>query len=199
MPVYAIMYCNKAITSARFSSIKAHKLIYQHGSTLGLRKNSTQGFNRVDIESLLSKPSWSVKSLHDNQQSDKPTETISQGQLHHLLRLSALPLPKSRDEETEMIRTLESQLHFVQAIQSVNTTGVEPLVSIRDETEQARAENEITVESLQDELDQEEVVGMARRIRRKPSTIVRNAEACDVLGQAPKKVGRYVVVKTKKS
>ena len=98
-----------------------------------------------------------------------------------------------------MIQTLESQLHFVQAVQSVDTTGVEPLRSIRDETEAAEKESEINLESVKDILDKEEIVGVARRIQRKAGAVVntQGAEDWDVLAQAPKKIGRYIVVKTK--
>ncbi len=98
-----------------------------------------------------------------------------------------------------MISDLQSQLHFVQAIQSVDTEGVEPLVAIRDETEEAEKENEITVETLREELAKEEVVGMRGRIRRRrdlPEVERRDEVEKDLLGQAGKRVGRWVVVDT---
>lgn len=101
-----------------------------------------------------------------------------------------------------MIADLQSQLKFVQAIQSVDTTGVEPLQSIRDETKEAEIEDEITVATLQDEFDKEEVVGMRGRIRRKKRVpdSPRNREVgdWDPLEQAPKKLGRFFVVDTAK-
>lgn len=100
-----------------------------------------------------------------------------------------------------MIKTLESQLHFVQAIQSVDTTGVEPLRSIRDETEEAEKENAVTLESMKEELAKEEVVGHSRRIRRRKSLTAETDEASDwdPLALASKKIGRYIVVETGKS
>ena len=99
-----------------------------------------------------------------------------------------------------MIETLQAQLHFVRAIQSVDTTGVEPLSAIRDETDEARRDNEFTLESLKDELDKEEVVGFARRIRKKTGLAIEQAEeSVDVLKLAPNKIGRYIIVNTKKS
>ena len=65
-----------------------------------------------------------------------------------------------------MIADLEDQLHFVRHVQSVDTEGVEPLVAIRDETEEAKRASEITVETLKEEFEREEVVGFARKIRR---------------------------------
>jgi len=149
---------------------------------------------------MLSKPSWSVKSLLDSEISSTSDPTITQKQLHHLLRLSALPLPTSAEEESKMIKTLESQLHFVRAIQSVDTTGVQPLQSIRDETEEAAKENEVTLESLQVDLDKEEVIGRSRRIRRRKDSATERQEGAsfDPLAQASKKIGRYIVVETSK-
>ena len=99
-----------------------------------------------------------------------------------------------------MIKTLESQLHFVRAIQSVDTAGVQPLQSIRDETKEAVKENEITLESLQGELDKEEVIGRSRRIRRRKDLVItrQNNENFDPLAQVSKKIGRYIVVETSK-
>ncbi|MCJ1416616.1 hypothetical protein MMC32_002954 [Xylographa parallela] len=145
-------------------------------------------------------PSWSVKSLLDSKISSETDPVITQKQLHHLLRLSALPLPKTTDEESKMIKTLESQLHFVRAIQSVDTAGLQPLESIRDETELAAKENEVTVESLQVHLDKEEVVGRSRRIKRRKDLATGKQEETDFdpLAQASKTIGRYIVVETSK-
>ena len=100
-----------------------------------------------------------------------------------------------------MIKTLESQLHFVRAIQKVDTDGVRPLQSIRDETAEAEQENEITLESLKDAFAKEETVpGRTRRIRRRKDVPVdtKGVEDWGALAQAPKKVGRYFVVETGK-
>ena len=101
-----------------------------------------------------------------------------------------------------MIADLQSQLRFVQAVQSVDTAGVEPLQSIRDETKKARAEQEVTFTTLQDEFDKEEVVGQrGRRRRRKDIPRPENVQEVagwDPLSQASKKVGRVFVVDTAK-
>jgi aspartyl/glutamyl-tRNA(Asn/Gln) amidotransferase C subunit len=152
-----------------------------------------------EIEALLSKPTWSVKALQERDSDSHSLENITQKQLHHLLRLSALPLPESPEQETKMIETLQAQLHFVQAIQKVNTTGIEPLSALRDETENARRENEFTIESLREEFEKEEVVGFAKRIKRKDTSQTIVGETVDALKSAPKKLGRYIVVNTKKS
>ncbi|MCJ1472056.1 hypothetical protein MMC13_000701 [Lambiella insularis] len=162
---------------------------------------SSKALQSDEIAALLSKPSWSVSSLLDTADSAKPDSKISQKQLHHLLRLSALPLPKSAEQESMMINTLESQLHFVRAIQNVDTTGIKPLQSIRDESKAAEEENEVTLESLKEVFGREEVVGRSRRINRRKDVPVDRPklEDFDPLDRAPKQVGRYIVVQTGKS
>ena len=154
-----------------------------------------------DFEGMLKDPSWSVKSLFESEGS-APAPAVTKKQLHHLLRLSALPLPESEDQEARMIKDLQAQLKFVRAIQEVDTEGVEPLQSIRDETKDAERENEITVTTLREEFDKEEVVGKRGRIRRRRDVpdAARNEQAndWDPLSQAPKKLGRFIVVDTAK-
>ncbi|KAI4154980.1 MAG: hypothetical protein LQ340_001306 [Diploschistes diacapsis] len=117
-----------------------------------------------------------------------------------------------------MISELQDQLQFVRAVQSVDTEGVEPLRAVRDETEAGRRESEVTLETLKGELEKEEVVGFARRIRRKKAVggekkgkggnvedgekgaeEGRTTQGWELLKQAPEKRGRYVVVNTAKS
>ncbi|KAH9815312.1 Glu-tRNAGln amidotransferase C subunit [Teratosphaeria destructans] len=151
----------------------------------------------IDIDQLLSKPTWSISSLlppSDTRPTDSPS--ISSKQLHHLLRLSALPPPSSPEEEARMLSTLASQLHFVREIQRVDTAGVEPLTSLRDETPEGEKEAEIGLEQLKDAMDREEVKGKAlRRIRRRRGGgLEKEVEHWDMLGMAGKKSGRYFVV-----
>ena len=163
------------------------------------RWQSSKALTNDEIKGLLATPSWSVKALLGKPETSSPQAQIAPDQLHHLLRLSALPPPQDTEEEAEMISTLESQLHFVKAIQSIDTTGVEPLQSIRDETTQGREETEVTMDTLKDEFEKEEIVGFAKRIRRKKLAEDRNPEEkqnWDPLALAPHKLGRYIVVKT---
>ncbi|KAI0200648.1 hypothetical protein F4808DRAFT_158467 [Astrocystis sublimbata] len=187
------------------------------------------------LSALLSKPSWSVRSLLPPSPSPPPppsspsnpntdattttTTTISPQTLHHLLRLSALPLPNTPEEEYQMLSTLSSQLHFVRAIQAVDTSDVIPLSAIRDETRAGEAEQAIGVEDLQAALDVEEYVGHARRPRRRRDLVVgvdaqgrgeqeqvpnakeketkNEVEDWDVLGGASETAaGRYFVVRS---
>ena len=101
---------------------------------------------------------------------------------------------------------LQSQLQFVRAIQEVDTEGVEPLVALRDETEEAEKEGTIGLEEMRGELEKEEVVGMRGRIVRRKVKEVRGegngakeeGGNLDLLAQAPRRLGRYVVVDTAK-
>lgn len=165
-----------------------------------VRMSSTEAKGPDDIATMLAQPSWSVKSLLEPTPGSLQEAPITQKQLHHLLRLSALPLPESENEEARMIKDLQSQLQFVKVIQSVNTDGLEPLQSIRDETKRAERENMITVQSLKDEFDKEVVVGRRGRITKTqvPPCDAEGIEDWDPLGQAPKKLGRYFVVETDK-
>ena len=154
----------------------------------------------LNIREMLESPCWSTASLlGDRNTATEPA--ITEKQLHHLLRLSALPLPKTDAEGAEMIKALEAQLQFVQAIQKLDTEGVEPLQCIRDETEQGERESMITVESLREEFDKEVVLGKRGRIiKRKDLPPVEEEDMgdWDPLAQAPKKVGRYFLVEIDK-
>lgn len=164
------------------------------------RLYSAQGLDSTGIAELLAKPTWSVKELHGESSTSKPLPSITKQQLHHLLRLSALPLPKDEAEESGMIKMLESQLQFVQAVQDVDTAGVKPLRSIRDETIQAQQEIEVTAESLKEHLAKESFVGFSRRIVRKEEPVALDeSQQYDPLSQAPKTVGRYVIVNKNES
>lgn len=103
-----------------------------------------------------------------------------------------------------MLADLQSQLQFVRAIQEVDTGGVEPLVALRDETEEGVKEGTIGLEEMRGELAKDEVVGMRGRIVRRKSA-GGNGEGgkerggdLDLLAQAPKRLGQYVVVDTMK-
>lgn len=102
-----------------------------------------------------------------------------------------------------MLANLQSQVHFVKEVQKVDTTGVEPLVAIRDETDAAKEEDAITLDKLKPWLDQEEKVGVNGTIRRKKSQ-----EPPQPLGWDPfdlggtnrenKRMGKFFFVKKEK-
>lgn len=137
------------------------------------------------IQAVLSKPTWSVAALlapdtHDDPSApssnvtsrtvddkDDDDNNITSEKLRHLLKLSALPPPKDAAEEQDMLKTLRQQIHFVKEIQKVNTTGVQPLVAIRDETHDSIWHNTVTADKLQGYFDQEENVGSNGTIRRR--------------------------------
>lgn len=157
---------------------------------------------KPEIAEMLAQPSWSVKSLLPAEAVEGDTK-VSKQQLHHLLKLSALPLPKSQQEEDKMLKTLESQIHFVKDIQNVDTTNVEPLVTVRDETAEQIKESTITLETLQPYLDKEEKVGNNGTIRRqKPTDMIRDSgwdpfELGD--GKESRKKGKFFFVKKEKA
>ncbi|KIW88037.1 aspartyl/glutamyl-tRNA(Asn/Gln) amidotransferase, C subunit [Cladophialophora bantiana CBS 173.52] len=149
-----------------------------------------------EIQSLLETPTWSVSSLlppssrrsrgrdsttrtgktsSESQAPSRDEDTpgakeITREKLHHLLRLSALPLPSSPGEESQMLQDLRDQVHFVKEIQKVDTTGIEPLVAIRDETSEHRQERTITRSTLAEFLALEERKGKNGTIRRRRDT-----------------------------
>jgi Asp-tRNA(Asn)/Glu-tRNA(Gln) amidotransferase C subunit len=152
---------------------------------------------KPNIREYLSKPSWSVESLLPTSEQAAAQPPVSPQQLRHLLRLSALPQPKDAEEEARMLDTLTSQLYFVQEIQKVDTAGIEPLRALRDESLKAEKTSEVTLESLREALDQEEVLGEHhKRIRRKHRqiTVTDNPEGWKPLEHAQRKVGKFFVV-----
>ena len=117
-----------------------------------------------DLTSIFSNPTWSVRSLLPT--SPASGEEITTATLDHLLRLSALPPPDNPADKERMLTTLRAQLHFVRDVQSVDTRGVEPLRSIRDETAAGVAESTVTLDTLREALSRETAVGYRRRPRR---------------------------------
>lgn len=165
------------------------------------RSESTQapaskGIHPDELEQLLAEPTWSVESLLPPKTQPPDAPKITSQQLHHLLRLSALPPPETPEQEQKMLDTLAAQLHFVGKIQEVDTTGVEPLRAIRDETAAAEEEQTITLATLAEALEREKVVGTYyKRIQRDTTPVdAKDAEDWDVLGSAERKAGKYFVV-----
>ena len=157
------------------------------------------------IASLLETPTWSVRSLlPDPDAKPAPEDTVTKEKLHHLLRLSALPPPKNEKEEAKLLKTLQAQIHFVKEIQKIDTTGVDPLRTIRDETAEAIEEETITLDDLKPYLDKEEKVGRNGKVRRRKDLDDHggeNAHTWDPFGMSAdrsKKHGKYFVVKRPK-
>lgn len=169
------------------------------------RINVDLSHQHTNIDKLLSKPTWSVRSLLPSP-NEKPAEEITVKQLHHLCRLSALPLPKTPEEEKKLLDTLHLQLHFLRDIQKVNTEGIDPLRSIRDETLEAEAHESIGLQTkeIQEALEKEEYKGRNKRPRRQPGNAIdtKGVEEWDVTGTATEKVefggGKYFIVRSGK-
>jgi Asp-tRNA(Asn)/Glu-tRNA(Gln) amidotransferase C subunit len=162
-------------------------------------------------EDLLSKPTWSVASLLDSQSPSAPQHTLSPDEeitpkkLHHLLRLSALPLPPTPEAEASLLASLRSHLRFVREIQAVDTTGVEPLRALRDETSRGREETTVRLADLKDALARETRFGHRQRPRRVKTTegredkVAAEAENWDPLKTAGRTAAdKYFVVQNKK-
>ncbi|CDM35338.1 hypothetical protein DTO013E5_7841 [Penicillium roqueforti] len=166
-------------------------------NTTFCRFYSSKKCHSADIEFLLGAPNWSVRSLLPNPAS-KPPPSITPKQLHHLLRISALPQPASQEEEQSMLDTLESQIHFVKEIQLVDTTGVAPLARIRDESPAAMEEETIGIERLRDALAKEKVSGRRGKIQRVPGEKNNHPDGTawdgNALGSATKTKGKFFVV-----
>lgn len=141
------------------------------------------------------RPTWTTRSLFGA----TAPEEISSTQLSHLLRLSALPQPRDAREEASLLSDLRSQLQFVKRIQEVDTTGVKPLQTIRDETSAARDETKLGLEQLGEALKDEVFVGHHKRPRRVRKEVdTRGVEDWDPLEAASKRSGRYFVVESRK-
>ncbi|KAI9768592.1 MAG: hypothetical protein M1840_004789 [Geoglossum simile] len=165
------------------------------------RYYSSSSRQATDIPSILSKPTWSVRSLLPSSSRVAGATQVTPKELKHLLRLSALPAPRSQEEEAQMLNTLNSQLHFVREIQKLKTHSVAPLKSIRDESAEADLEREIGYEELKGALK-------GGHPSRKYSAASRNGigtpeapkelEEWDVLKQAERRAGQYFIVETGK-
>lgn len=101
-----------------------------------------------------------------------------------------------------MLKTLEAQIHFVKEIQRVDTRGVSPLQSIRDESPEAVKERTVGLEQLKETFSKERVYGRRNRIQRvqteKNERPDGNAWDGNALQHASKTKGPFFVVETRK-
>jgi Asp-tRNA(Asn)/Glu-tRNA(Gln) amidotransferase C subunit len=202
MATRCALLCSKAaprqlqsLRSTRTVSVRPYHKKFQR-----IDSPARKGIHPDELEQLLAEPTWSVESLLPPKDQAPDAPKITSQQLHHLLRLSALPPPETPEQEQKMLDTLAAQLHFVGKIQEVDTTGVEPLRAIRDETAAAEEEQTITMETLADAFKNEKTVGTHyKRIQRDTSPVdAKDAENWDVLGSAERKAGKYFVVESKR-
>lgn len=174
-------------------------------SKLAYQPQPTRVYPSERIATLIphDKPTWSVRSLLPTTGDiEAASREITREKLHHLLRLSALPLPKDGKQEDKMLETLRRQVHFVKQVQSVETEGVEPLVCIRDETAEYAESNTLGLEQMRPWLEREDVD--RNRTVRMRKTMKKWWRTWDVfkLGKDcgltfPRTQGRYFVVKRK--
>ncbi|KAG8531146.1 uncharacterized protein KY384_004504 [Bacidia gigantensis] len=162
-----------------------------------------------EIAEYLSKPSWSVKETlfpsspqttsTSSTTTPSPEEEITPAKLHHLLNLSALPLPKTPEEEARLLDDLGRQLSFVRHVQTVDTTGVEPMVAVRDETEEGRRERTVGLEDpeIQRAFKMEKKVGRRGRVKTVKEDVNDEPKRdWDPLERANRVVGKYIAVDT---
>ncbi|KAM5351993.1 hypothetical protein ACJ41O_004716 [Fusarium nematophilum] len=185
--------CRLALRRALTTTTRSQKMSMPRTITTKSTASATS-----TAASILENPTWSVRSLLPSSPSSAPAETITPSQLHHLLRLSALPLPPTPAAEEAMITTLQNQLQFVRAVQRVDARDVEPLRAIRDETIAAREELALGVEDLSEVLGREMRVGKLQRVRRIREKVEPDAEKWDALSTARRTAGRYFVVESGK-
>lgn len=88
----------------------------------------------AEIESLFESASWSTKNMLSRSGS---VQSVTSGQLEHLLKLSALPLPKSSKDQMDILEDLTEQLHFVKKVQEIDTSGVQPLKNLTAEQDES--------------------------------------------------------------
>ncbi|KAI1269473.1 hypothetical protein F5Y18DRAFT_99513 [Xylariaceae sp. FL1019] len=154
------------------------------------RTQSSPPSNTADLATLLVEPTWSIRTLLPSASSASTPDGLEPRALHHLLRLSALPQPATEAEQTRMLSTLSSQLHFVRSIQSVNTAGVSPLRVIRDETSNGLREQTIGLADLRSALGREDIVGHAKRSRRRSALATQSSEDVTASHQKPEEQPR---------
>ncbi|KAF2762314.1 hypothetical protein EJ05DRAFT_204917 [Pseudovirgaria hyperparasitica] len=177
-----------------FTTIRQNSHVRQLSTVLPL---GSEILPRIDVTKLLATPTWSVRAILPSTSAKATAPAITSAQLHHLLRLSALPLPASDKDEQDMMQALESHIHFVKDIQRVETNVTVPLRALRDESEAAELRNTIDMGALKEALENEEVIGKHhKRIRRRCSSTV--VDTWNVTGYAERIAGKHFVVHSEK-
>ncbi|KAK9381636.1 uncharacterized protein V2V93DRAFT_367457 [Kockiozyma suomiensis] len=120
--------CRLKLTQFRFSSSASNP------------RPSVQVITNEELDSVLSESTWKVQSLLKSS-SGKANPDINSSSLRQLLRRSGLQVPTSEEEEQKLLRDLQRQLIFVDHVQDVDTTGIEPLNRIGEDGEQLRWED----------------------------------------------------------
>jgi Asp-tRNA(Asn)/Glu-tRNA(Gln) amidotransferase C subunit len=146
---------------------------------------------------ILGEATWSVRALLPTASS---VDSISPARLHQLLQLSALPPPQSPEQGREMIKTLRSQLQFVRDVQNVDTTGIEPLQAIRDESSEAKIESIITLDKIRNALASETQAShyaRPKRVRGAEKGKVLPSEDWNPLSTASRTAGKFFIVENK--
>jgi len=118
----------------------------------------------VDLKEFLGSPGWEIDDLLPPSGDKLPDvvddASVTSGTLRHLLRLSGLPPPKSREEESNLLSALHDQLHFVRHVQSVPTEGVKPLIRVGNEPHPGDEIGVLRYEECVEESESENIPGL---------------------------------------
>ncbi|KIV97999.1 hypothetical protein PV10_01693 [Exophiala mesophila] len=165
------------------------------GSLLAPKGRGRDGSAAVAVAGRSATAAPTFANEKNNQVADEADEEeeITPEKLRHLLKLSALPPPKDAAEEQDMLNTLRQQIHFVKEIQKVDTTGVEPLVAIRDETVDGIWNNTITEETLEPYFQMEEHVGENGTIRRRKEVVPNDVNKDDMVDDPAEPLTEHIM------
>jgi Asp-tRNA(Asn)/Glu-tRNA(Gln) amidotransferase C subunit len=96
---------------------------------------ATRTFTRLSSTYRLRPATWSIATLIPPSESSSSDSELTSDTLAHLHQLSALPPNSDHESQQRTLKLLRNHLHFVRAVQSVDTAGVTPLARIEDEAE----------------------------------------------------------------
>ncbi|KAK9479138.1 hypothetical protein V1514DRAFT_329289 [Lipomyces japonicus] len=113
--------------------IKSNGRVKFFQSWLRIRQFSTKITSLQQLDEILSAPTWKISSLVPDPSRQKLEKNFTSDTLRRLLRHSGLQFPRDEKEELKMLNDLQRQLGFVDHVQDVDTTGIEPLNRIGED------------------------------------------------------------------
>ncbi|KAK7206872.1 hypothetical protein BZA70DRAFT_275238 [Myxozyma melibiosi] len=94
-----------------------------------------------ELDKIFSEPTWTVQSLLSQSNPEELHSDINPSSLRQLLRRSGLQFPKDEQEERKLLFDLQRQLVFVDHVQDIDTSGIEPLNRIGEDGEKLQWED----------------------------------------------------------
>lgn len=195
--IRAILAPSRSMLGVSTRSAWPRLSIWTRGIASSTGIHSATEKNKVDVAKLLRRPTWSLTNLSSGEEDVAKTisSEITSSKLQHLLRLSALPLAVSPEEQSSKSKALQTQLNFVRDVQNFDAAGSLPLQAIRDETRSAVKQRTIGVAEVAGFLLQEDYSGRNRRPRtRRGKASTPDSGNWDVLKTAAQTTGRHVIV-----